>query len=162
MPNWCENVATFTGSREKLDELVAGANDGKLLNAIRPMPETVFRGNVGSLEIEEHGTNNWYDWSVMHWGTKWDVSDCSVADDGDSVTFYFQSAWSPPIEAYAYAVEQGLGVKAMYCEPGVNFVGRYDEDGEDTMSLDDCEDAELREYFAWAFETDEEDEDATV
>lgn len=160
MPNWCENVATFTGPREKLDELVEAAGNNALLNAIRPMPEDVFRGPVGSEEREKYGDRNWYDWSIAHWGTKWDVSDCSVADDDQSVTFYFQSAWSPPIEAYAYAEEQGLGVKAMYCEPGCNFLGRYDEDGENTTTFDDCNDDELRAYFAWAFET--EDDDATV
>jgi hypothetical protein len=157
MPNWCENVVTFTGPREKLDELIAGAEKGALLQTIRPMPETVFRGNVGSAERAEHGANNWYDWSVSNWGTKWDVECESIADDGESVRFYFMSAWSPPVEAYVYASEQGLGVSAMYCEPGCNFVGRYDADGENTMTIDECNDSELQDYFAWAFEEEEED-----
>jgi hypothetical protein len=155
MPNWCENVATFTGPREKLDALIAGAERAALLQTIRPMPETVFQGGVGTAEREEHGDNNWYDWRVSKWGTKWDVACDSIADDGESVTFHFDSAWTPPIDAYAYAGERGLGVKAMYCEPGMDFVGRYDEGGDSSTTLDECEDDELRDYFAWAFEGDE-------
>jgi hypothetical protein len=152
MPNWCENVVTFTGPREKLDALIKGAGKGELLNTIRPMPESVFRGNVGTAEREEHGTNNWYDWSVEHWGTKWDVGECSVEDDGESVTFHFDSAWSPPVEAYRYAEEQGLAVDAKYCETGFYFIGRYGAGVEVSSQIDECEDEELRDCFAFAFE----------
>jgi hypothetical protein len=158
MPNWCENVVTFTGPREKLDALIEGADKGELLNSIRPMPESVFRGNLGSAEREEHGSNNWYDWSVEHWGTKWEVGDVGIEDEGESVTFRFDSAWSPPVEAYRYAEEeQGLSVEAMYCETGMDYIGRYGAGVEVTMMIGECEDEELRDTFAFAFEEWDDD-----
>ena len=52
--------------------------------------------------------NNWYDWNVRNWGTKWDIAmsdeeqyrETSVdMTDADSVTYQFNTAWSPPTEA---------------------------------------------------------------
>jgi hypothetical protein len=52
--------------------------------------------------------NNWYDWNVNNWGTKWDVA---VRDDDDypetelmeesktSLAYRFNTAWSPPLPA---------------------------------------------------------------
>jgi hypothetical protein len=157
MPNWCENVVTFTGPREKLDALIKGAGKGELLNAIRPMPESVFRGNVGTAEREEHGRNNWYDWSVEHWGTKWDVKDVDIDDEGESVAFRFDSAWSPPVEAYRYAEDQGLAVDAKYCETGFYFIGRYGAGVEVSSQIDECEDEDLRDCFPFAFEEWDDD-----
>jgi hypothetical protein len=158
MPNWCENIVTFTGPRAKLDALIEGAGKRELLNTIRPMPDSVFRGNVGTAEREEHGSNNWYDWSVEHWGTKWEVGDVDVDDEGESVTFRFDSAWSPPVEAYRYAEEeQGLSVDAKYCETGFYFIGRYGAGVEASLPIDECEDEDLRDTFAFAFEEWDDD-----
>ena len=157
MPNWCENVVTFTGPRVNLDALIDGAGKGELLNVIRPMPDSVFRGNVGTDEREEHGSNNWYDWSIAYWGTKWDVKDVDIDDDGESVTFRFDSAWSPPVEAYRYAEEHGLAVDAKYCETGMDYIGRYGAGVEATMMIGECEDEELRDTFAFAFEERDDD-----
>lgn len=52
--------------------------------------------------------DNWYDWNVRNWGTKWDVA---VSDDdnypeteiveewSDRLIYRFNTAWSPPVEA---------------------------------------------------------------
>jgi hypothetical protein len=71
--------------------------------------------------------------SVSRWGTKWDVD----AYEGENVKvengvleFGFDSAWSPPIGIYEELVEQGFSVRAYYNEPGMVFVGKW-EDGDD-------------------------------
>lgn len=158
MPDWCMNRATFAGDEAAIDRLVAGAEAGELLNTIRPMPEGVFRGPLGEKEWAEHGSNNWYDWSVTHWGTKWDASDVQCERHGPgSVTLQFDTAWGPPLAAYDYAVEGGLSVEATYCEPGCCFIGRY-QDGEDFChSMDGCPDDDLCEEWASEFWTDGED-----
>ena len=59
--------------------------------------------------------NNWYDWNVRNWGTKWDVavhdgeeySDTEITiDTPDTLAYRFNTAWSPPIEAITKLSEQ--------------------------------------------------------
>jgi len=102
------------------------------------MPSNIFQGNLGKEEREQYGENNWYDWSVAHWGTKWDTDAQNVFYDGETLTLCFDTAWAPPIELYEYLVEQGFSVLADYYEPGMCFAGIY-EDGED-RAYDDVSD----------------------
>ena len=44
-------------------------------NKIVPMPDTVFKGNLGAEERNIYGTNNWLDWSLENWNTKWNAYD---------------------------------------------------------------------------------------
>jgi hypothetical protein len=67
--------------------------------------------------------NGWYSWNVRNWGTKWDVADTKVDISEGQVTYNFDTAWSPPVEAIvtlskqhpdlhfslAYEEEQGWG-----------------------------------------------------
>ena len=48
--------------------------------------------------VSEYGYDNWYDWQVHHWGTKWDIrGDIGTNDiDDESCSFTFNTAWSPP------------------------------------------------------------------
>lgn len=51
---------------------------------------------------ERFGSDNWYDWTTGHWGTKWGSYEITINDpieltarDGYiEVTIYFQTAWS--------------------------------------------------------------------
>jgi len=143
MPNWCYNNVTLrannVGNRTVLKEVADAANSGKdIFNLLRPMPSNIFQGNLGKEEREQYGENNWYDWSVAHWGTKWDTDAQNVFYDGETLTLCFDTAWAPPIELYEYLVEQGFSVLADYYEPGMCFAGIY-EDGED-RAYDDVSD----------------------
>ena len=40
---------------------------------IIPMPENIYRGNLGQEEFKKYGKNNWYDWCIANWGTKWNA-----------------------------------------------------------------------------------------
>ena len=40
---------------------------------------------------------------------------------------FFQSAWSPPIEAYSKLETMGFKIRAMYHEPGAAFCGMYED-----------------------------------
>lgn len=49
-----------------------------------------------SAEYEDKfGADNWYDWSLNNWGTKWNAYDQS--DNGDEIVFC--TAWSTPVNA---------------------------------------------------------------
>jgi hypothetical protein len=59
--------------------------------------------------------NNWYDWNVTNWGTKWDVAvrdndkypDTELMEETEnSLAYRFNTAWSPPMPAIAKLSEQ--------------------------------------------------------
>ena len=43
--------------------------------------------------IKKYGCNNWYDWHLLNWGTKWDCYDLIIFDDD---RIQFNTAWSTP------------------------------------------------------------------
>lgn len=43
--------------------------------------------------IQKFGADNWYDWKLANWGTKWGGYESARIDE---VTFEFQTAWSTP------------------------------------------------------------------
>ena len=84
-----------------------------------------------------------YEWNIDNWGTKWnsDAQDWSVDEDFSTVTFWFDSAWSPPVELYKYITENtDFSVEAEYCEEGIGFVGRFVNGEEETYEFSDLED----------------------
>jgi hypothetical protein len=124
MPNWCSNTATISGPRPVIDEirniLSDREQDSRLLKWMRPMPE----------DQEE----NWYDWCVTNWGTKWDITNAFVSDDTeeDSITFSFDTAWGSPVEAFRHWAQQDgrVNYRLSYIEEGMMFVGWDSYDGE--------------------------------
>ena len=49
----------------------------------------------------EYGFDNWYDWQIKNWGTKWNIAETIVDEwDKDSLFYAFETAWSPPIGIY--------------------------------------------------------------
>ena len=128
MPNWCQNKVTlYHNDPAMLARAEVAIAAGSLLNEFVPMP----------IELTEN--DGWYDWALMHWGTKWDV-DGEVVDKTDgNIVLSFESAWSPPIEAYrVMEAEHGFTIYASYEEWGMGFKGDY-ENGEDyTYDLDEA------------------------
>lgn len=147
MPNWCSNNVEFQHSDPAMIKRLADAfNEGKLMREFHPYPAEldIVAGRVGNDDnpdqiklaaqeqsnLEKYGFSNWYDWCVNNWGTKWDINSDSTVDieDGqNSISVYFDSAWSPPIGFYEHMEEEhGFKVKAFYYEPGMAFCGIWD------------------------------------
>jgi len=126
MPNWCANSLQLTAaSKEEADELSIHL---KKLNEDTKEGEkepTFF----GFFVPETWNDEDWYWNRVEAWGTKWDASmhDWSWVDD-TTVVLTFDTAWSPPIAAYEAMVEQGWLVSATYHEPGMCFVGSWNDE----------------------------------
>ena len=147
MPNWCDNSLTMThDDSAMIKRAVRAFENSTFLNEFIPCPkelsETVS-GSYGDKEeqallmaqqesnVKNYGYSTWYDFAIGEWGTKWDVGGGDVNKiDKNNVKFYFQSAWSPPVEAYRKFEELGFVINAFYYEPGVVFAGQY-YDGED-------------------------------
>lgn len=53
--------------------------------------------DMSDLLIKAYGVDNWYDWALVNWGTKWGSYDSFYISNGDY--FEFLTAWDPPISA---------------------------------------------------------------
>lgn len=149
MPNWCNNYATITGPKDQIDELIVECKKSdepnesyEILNKLRPRP----------VNEEE----NWYDWNISNWGTKWDINlaGYEVVNE-NTITLSFDTAWSPPIALYEFLIENNWEVDAYYYEPGMGFCGHYDGSDEyyeyGGMSADEAEEHipdDLNEMFS--------------
>jgi hypothetical protein len=124
LPNHVTNVV-----RANRDVIHAMLNEGGVdFNRIIPMPETVIRGSIGHAEIDgvyqkvwypdedpqkpmertkpqpyPEGATDWYDWSIEHWGTKWNAYSSEVLED-DTIA-KFDTAWSHPYPVMAKLAE---------------------------------------------------------
>ena len=162
MPNWCNNNLTLEHDDPDMIRRAHEAIErGELLNEFIPVPEDlqIVAGRVGDgdeqkeLErktaenVEKYGYGNWYDYCVGEWGTKWDIGEQGCSDvhpDGKMMHASFDSAWSPPINAYEKLEQRGFRDNAMFYEPGMAFAGSYADGNCDDfeisgMSADDIE-----------------------
>lgn len=174
MPNWCNNNVTISHTDSaKLEALASAIKEGNFCKHVIPVPEdlNIVAGRVGDdtnpdqieLErkskenLEKYGAANWYDFCVNHWGTKWDVDpyDPDVKVVNNTIEFGFDSAWSPPMGIYEALVDDGFEVVAYYYEPGMAYVGKfdngcdecYDYSGHDSKTVVDAIGEELDEMF---------------
>ena len=166
MPNWCSNNLILEHEDPAMIQRAYDALERQeFLNEFIPVPQELkdtvsgFHGDPeeqAKLEaqtranIDKFGYGNWYDFCVGEWGTKWDVGEQGASDihpDGRMLHTSFDSAWSPPVNAYEKLEALGFRVEAMFYEGGMGYAGSY-EDGYDNtielsgMSADDIE----REY----------------
>ena len=138
MPNWVYNTLHATGSVEDIAKLKSQLNQpltrqhdqwnpetGKMelkdysysnpvfafWNIIKPtdMETYVLQKDPNHDDsIIDFKGNNWYDWNVRNWGTKWDVAvgdeeqypETELMEDGETVLAYrFNTAWGAPLQA---------------------------------------------------------------
>jgi hypothetical protein len=160
MPNWCNNTIKVQATKERIDEFekFLNENDGKeWFTHFRPLPEELI--NEG-----------WYEWSINNWGCKWncDANDWQRIDE-NTISFWFDSPWGPPLALYEFMVDEEFDVRASYHEEGMAFVGEF-VDGfdncyeyEDLDSLDYIpehliEDWNLRDLLEDRMNDEDEDE----
>lgn len=103
MPNHITNRLTIVADQERVQEILETIKyDDKGIgsidfNKIIPMPDNIFRGNLGAEERQLYGKDNWYDWSVENWDTKWNSYgyDCFPPYEGGN-QISFHTAWNRP------------------------------------------------------------------
>lgn len=124
MPNHITSQVEISGTPAKIKKLI---KDTKLVqdndkeenefdfNGILPQPKDLFLGNLGEAERKEHGANNWYDWNVANWGTKWGAYSVRyITGDANKIVLQFDTAWASPLPIFAKLEEQGFSVKGVY------------------------------------------------
>ncbi len=110
--------------------------------------------------------DNWYDWNVRNWGTKWDVSvgnddkypDTELMEESaTSLSYKFNTAWSQPLPAIealsaqypelefnlSYQEETGWGGEYLIVEGNSSQIEDYENkcmDCDSVNTLDYCED----------------------
>lgn len=103
MPNHIENIVTFDGEERQIQEMLAQIQNDEFgigsisFGKVIPMPENIYKSDLGTAERELYGKNNWYDWSISNWGTKWDAYGYdSEMDYSQNDHLWFQTAWAAP------------------------------------------------------------------
>ncbi len=103
MPNHVTNIITYEGDRKQIAEMLETIKDDELgigtvsFEKIIPMPEDIYRGNLGQKERELYGDRNWYDWCRANWGTKWNAYGYEDGRDySNENPLEFLTAWSAP------------------------------------------------------------------
>lgn len=89
-------------------------------------------------------SNDWYNWNLRNWGTKWDVAnDSTIGTDinnPDNLVYLFDTAWSPPVDAIQklseqypelememrYEEEQGWGGELLFNDGGYSVIKEWD------------------------------------
>jgi hypothetical protein len=193
MPNWCSNHITVRGTDPVAIKRLADAFDaGEFCSTVVPMPEelNITSGFLGDpveqaeleakskANLEKYGYANWYDFNVANWGTKWEVggdgNTAEIEEDGLSFSAPFESAWSPPTRVCEALVEQGFEVTLYYYEPGMGFVGKwedgcddyYEYEGENSTTIRAAIGDELDDMFGISesmaeYEAENEEEELT-
>ena len=193
MPNWVYNSLTAEGSAEDISALKQKLNtpftrvhegydmEAKEMkfktytfsnpvfafwNIIQPTDMETYQlqkdPNHNDSIIDFNG-NNWYDWNVRNWGTKWDiaVSDDEqypetelVTDTEDTLIYRFNTAWSPPIQAIEKLSQMFPNIEFdLEFEEETGWGGNYifsDGDGTEVESYEnkcrDCDSVDTLEF----------------
>ena len=166
MPNWVTNVIHALNDDVDFEKFTD--EEGKFdFEKIIPMPDDIFRGDLGREEREKYGEKNWYDWSIKHWGTKWNASESNVQGN----TVYFETAWSCPLAVLRELGKKVGGILVFYADEdtGSNCGGFIVKKNGDIIELDndrimavaiqgdDLYDHDIIDRFIWDVECEGDD-----
>ena len=151
MPNWCNNNIKIEGPKDKIKKIwdsVQADEDKGFFNHLVPMPKELdgttsptpqpgWAGYKGPQPMVD-GFDNWYDWRVENWGTKWDISlddsGLEYREDGDTayIEGWYDTAWAPALTCFDTFIRKhnDIYVTNSYYEGGCDFAGIW-TDGHD-------------------------------
>jgi len=157
MPNWCDNNLYLEhNDSEMIKKAKEAWESGKFLATFVPEPDytkvevkPTFPQIKGNNEPVDP-TTAWYDWRLQNWGTKWEIGydehRGNHAQGCDKTMFvHFDSAWSPPVDAYVKLSELGFLVKAFYHESGMGFCGAWIDGVDEYYDIKEYKSAWIRE-----------------
>jgi hypothetical protein len=114
------NELTVKGPKAELDKFLKAAKAGKTPDA----NATALSLNK-LVPIPKGKEDQWYDWNITNWGTKWDIEAGADRISPSHAHFGFNSAWAPPIDAFDKISKMfpKLSFELTYDEPGMCFEG---------------------------------------
>lgn len=100
---------------------------------------------------EEYGASDWHEWANQHWGTKWGACDSFVMDDGEQLTYDFDTAWGPaePFLNILCSQFPTLSLLYMYAEPGASFGGTIRYQNGEQVEFESAAGESIRGLSAW-------------
>lgn len=129
-PYTTTHTGTYTDGKYDADAISTVVNESELSfwNFIAPIDLVAYYApekksdNYETMSLDERMAeamqfrgDNWYNWNVRNWGTKWDASDVTFDEptyhlttggvDGELV-YHFSTAWSPADGAFRAMAEQ--------------------------------------------------------
>lgn len=177
MPNWCENSITVNGTAKDLKRFddqfkqkhasfsggtgnrkpdekekktwIAYRVNGNEYTYINGIKQKEGYSLTNFVEMtQDDFLNGWCNWSIRHWGTKWDVADFyenGMTDINEAIAkgqskdvyelcYSFNTAWSPPEPVVSEMAGQypELDFTHTYIEEGMGFAGIVEyHDGEE-------------------------------
>jgi len=154
MSNYVGNKIVFYGEDENVKKILEEIKSEKQpidFNRIIPMPNNIFRGNLGIEEEQKYGKDNRYDWSIENWGTKWNAyNTCLTEDDEGNTVLFFNTAWKPPMPIIEKLCE-------ICHKSNVDLMGIYSNEDfdSDCHGLWDCIDGMFNDYPLYKDEVNE-------
>lgn len=162
MPNWCYNKITIRANdktRNEIKEFLKGkvycrpftrmvdevaplesADTIFSFHSVIPQPDHLLDEDdprrltkTPKVESGNDVMPDWYNWRVQHWGTKWDVTDVYLRETKVSMSYEFETAWSPaePVVRRLSEKFPNAYITLTYNEPGMGFKGSISfKDGE--------------------------------
>lgn len=93
--------------------------------------------------VADYGFGSWYEWSIEHWGTKWNAYEFRRVDETEARSeVMFDTAWSPPLPIFEKMAERwpSLRFQIFSYDEGGNFACKGWFNGEEpytTVPADD-------------------------
>ena len=154
MPNWCYNKVTIRANEQTRNEIKKflkgkvyyrpfARNEGEVtplesadtifsFHNVIPQPDALLDPEDPrrkTNDVMKNGNKDvmpdWYNWRVENWGTKWDVTDIAFHETKVSMSYEFDTAWSPPTDVIRALSElfPTAYITHTYKEPGMGFGG---------------------------------------
>ena len=128
MPNWVMNTLTLEGDKELIAEVGARLrapiphgedqdHEFSFWNIIKP-DDSIMDEYEGKNDFNNTSPNNWYHWNVRNWGCKWDARVTNSEITENTLCYYFDTPWGPPMNALQTLSEQypTLQIQLRYIE----------------------------------------------
>jgi len=170
MPNWCLNNLKIVGEVKELKKFEKKVDKENFLGSFIPLPKELeerqspskttntvnptkedLKENIEKNRLKKlYGSDNWYDWSIKNWGTKWDMNEVCRDDDEEldayeedeqeevlEIQYAFSSPWSPPIKGLE-------SISKLF--PNLTFHLDYSEDGMGYRGISRFQDGNTEDY----------------
>ena len=144
MPNHCYQGVYLHGPTHLIQHLhkALSKSEPEFCSTIAPMPFELWSKETQPDQVMP----DWYEWRYENWGTKWDVCEAEIDEDGIEYgedlnndeeyapvawfSFRCWTAWGPPVPIWNRLHAMGIEVEAEYQDEGGMFEGDYHH-GED-------------------------------